>query len=131
SHGGRVEKFAGDAVMAAFGVPRAHEDDAERALRAALEIRAAVRELGAACRIGVDAGEVVTEETESTFATGQAVNMAARLQQSAEPNEILVGGGGGGWAAHAVELEPAGERSLDGFAAAVPVWRALCALERR
>jgi class 3 adenylate cyclase/tetratricopeptide (TPR) repeat protein len=131
SHGGRVEKFAGDAVMAAFGVPRAHEDDAERALRAALEIRAAVRELGAACRIGVDAGEVVTEETESTFATGQAVNIAARLQQSAEPNEILVGAAAYRLAAHAVELEPAGERSLDGFSKAVPVWRAVCALERR
>src|SRR6185312_10035448 len=55
AHGGIVEKFAGDAVMAAFGVPAVHEDDSERALRAALEIREAVAELGLECRIGVEA----------------------------------------------------------------------------
>src|SRR5919201_685671 len=72
THGGTIEKFAGDAVMAAFGVPLAHEDDAERALRAALEIRAAVAGLGVVCRVGVEAGEVVAEDGESTFATGEA-----------------------------------------------------------
>src|SRR3954454_15655534 len=61
THGGTVEKFAGDAVMAAFGVPRAHEDDAERALRAALAIIPAVEELGMSARIGVESGEVVVE----------------------------------------------------------------------
>jgi class 3 adenylate cyclase/tetratricopeptide (TPR) repeat protein len=131
AHGGTVEKFAGDAVMAAFGVPRAHEDDAERALRAAIEIRAAVGELGVECRIGVEAGEVVTDEADSTFATGQAVNTAARLQQLAEPNEILVGAGAHGLAAQAVEFEPAGAHSLGGFSEPVPVWRAVCASERR
>src|SRR5690349_23801618 len=69
AHGGTVEKFAGDAVMAAFGVPIAHEDDAERALRAALAIVPAVEELGFTVRIGVEAGEVVVEDGGSTFAT--------------------------------------------------------------
>src|SRR6188508_3745892 len=101
SHGGTVEKFAGDAVMAAFGIPLAHEDDAERALRAALEIRRAVEELGVECRIGVEAGEVLSEDTDLTLATGRAVNLAARLQQGAEPSEILVGPGVHRLGAHA------------------------------
>ena len=91
THGGTVEKFAGDAVMAAFGVPLAHEDDAERALRAALQIVPAVTELGLKVRIGVEAGEVVVEDAESTFATGEAVNLAARLQQAAPEDGILIG----------------------------------------
>src|SRR6188508_1814490 len=91
SHGGTVEKFAGDAVMAAFGVPLAHEDDAERALRAALAVVPAVEALGLAVRIGVESGEVVVEDAQSTFATGEAVNLAARLQQAAQPGEILLG----------------------------------------
>src|ERR671930_715549 len=61
THGGTVEKFAGDAVMAAFGVPRAHEDDAERALRAALQILPTVKELRLESCIGVEAGEVVAD----------------------------------------------------------------------
>src|ERR671922_1514463 len=73
-HGGTVEKFAGDAVMAAFGVPQAHEDDAQRAVRAALSILEAVDELELKARIGVEAGEVVTGAGDSTFATGEAVN---------------------------------------------------------
>src|SRR5436190_12220352 len=81
THGGTVEKFAGDAVMAAFGVPQAHEDDAERAIRAAMAIIDEVRELELQARIGVEAGEVVVDQTDSTFATGEAVNLAARLQQ--------------------------------------------------
>jgi len=90
-HGGVVEKFAGDAVMAAFGVPQAHEDDAERAARAALAILDAIADLGLDVRIGVEAGEVVVDDAESTFATGEPVNVAARLQQSAAPGEILMG----------------------------------------
>src|SRR5262249_56421286 len=74
NHGGTVEKFAGDAVMAAFGIPIAHEDDAERAVRAALSIVDRVRELGLDARIGVESGEVVVDQADSTFATGQAVH---------------------------------------------------------
>ena len=70
THGGTVEKFAGDAVMAAFGIPQAHEDDAERAIRAALGIIENVHELGVEARIGIETGEVVVDETDSTFATG-------------------------------------------------------------
>src|SRR5690242_51044 len=90
-HGGIVEKFAGDAVLAAFGIPQAHEDDAERAARAALAIREAVRELDLEARIGLEAGELVVDEADSSFATGEAVNLAARLQQAAQPGEILAG----------------------------------------
>ena len=86
-----VEKFAGDAVMAAFGIPQAHEDDAERAMRAALAILDAVHELELEARIGIESGEVVVDDGDSTFATGEAVNLAARLQQVAEPGQILIG----------------------------------------
>jgi class 3 adenylate cyclase/tetratricopeptide (TPR) repeat protein len=94
--GGRVEKFAGDAVMAAFGVPAAQEDHVERALHAALAMRRRLEELfGGALvlRIGVNTGEVVVGRAreESSFATGDAVNVAARLEQAAEPGDILVG----------------------------------------
>src|SRR5436190_4909103 len=91
THGGTVEKFAGDAVMAAFGIPQAHEDDAERAARAALGILDHAHEVGIEARIGIEAGEVVVDETDSTFATGQAVNVAARRQQAAGPGEDPVG----------------------------------------
>src|SRR5947209_9550323 len=81
-HGGTVEKFVGDAAMAVFGIPRAHEDDALRAVRAAAEIRAAVARLGLDVRIGVNTGEVVAGQGE-TLVTGDAVNLAARLEQAA------------------------------------------------
>ena len=90
SHGGSVEKFIGDAVMAVFGVPRVHEDDALRACRAAVEMREAFPDLGVQGRLGVNTGEVVTG-TEERLATGDAVNVAARLEQAAEPGEILLG----------------------------------------
>ncbi len=90
SHGGTVEKFIGDAVMAVFGVPVAHEDDALRACRAAVEMRDALPELGIRGRIGVNTGEVVTG-TEERLATGDAVNVAARLEQAAAPGEVLIG----------------------------------------
>src|SRR6266576_3618432 len=89
-HGGLVEKFIGDAVMAVFGVPVVHEDDALRAVRAAVEMRAALPELGVEGRIGVMTGEVVTG-TEEPLATGDAVNVAARLEQAAQPGEVLLG----------------------------------------
>jgi class 3 adenylate cyclase len=90
SHGGSVEKFIGDAVMAVFGVPALHEDDALRACRAAMEMRDALPELGVEGRIGVNTGEVLTGTSER-LATGDAVNVAARLEQAAEPGEVLVG----------------------------------------
>jgi class 3 adenylate cyclase/tetratricopeptide (TPR) repeat protein len=90
SHGGSVEKFIGDAVMAVFGVPVAHEDDALRACRAAVEMRDALPELGVEGRIGVNTGEVLAG-TEERLATGDAVNVAARLEQAAEPGEVLLG----------------------------------------
>src|SRR2546429_8807840 len=90
-HGGTVEKFVGDAVMAVFGVPVAHEDDALRAVRAAWEMRDALPELGVEARIGVNTGEVVTG-TEERLAYGDAVNVAARLPQAAQPREVLLGG---------------------------------------
>src|SRR5712691_3350013 len=91
THGGIVEKFAGDAVMAAFGVPLAHEDDAERAVRAGLATLERVKALGLEARIGIESGEVVADDGEATFATGEAVNLASRLQTAAGPNEIIVG----------------------------------------
>jgi class 3 adenylate cyclase/tetratricopeptide (TPR) repeat protein len=90
SHGGTVEKFIGDAVMAVFGVPVAHEDDALRACRAAVEMRDALPELGVEGRIGINTGEVLSG-TEERLATGDAVNVAARLEQAAEPGEVLIG----------------------------------------
>src|SRR4029079_7234612 len=90
SHGGSVEKFIGDAVMAGFGVPVVHEDDALRACRAAVEMREALPELGLEGRIGVNTGEVLAG-TEERLATGDAVNVAARLEQAANPGEVLVG----------------------------------------
>ncbi|HEY8644534.1 MAG TPA: adenylate/guanylate cyclase domain-containing protein [Gaiellaceae bacterium] len=89
-HGGTVEKFVGDAVMAVFGVPVSREDDALRAVRAAWEMRTAVGELGLQARIGVNTGEVVAGEGD-TLVTGDAVNVAARLEQAAEPGEVLIG----------------------------------------
>jgi class 3 adenylate cyclase len=94
--GGTVEKFAGDAVMAVFGVPEALEDHVERALHAALAMQRQTHEvlgLGLDLRIGIDTGEVVVGAARegSSFATGAAVNVAARLEQAAESGSILVG----------------------------------------
>ena len=99
THGATVEKFIGDAVMAVFGVPAAHDDDAERAVRAAFALHARVAELardrplGFALRVGVNTGEAVTGSGggDQFLVTGPVVNVAARLQQAAQPGEILVG----------------------------------------
>jgi class 3 adenylate cyclase/tetratricopeptide (TPR) repeat protein len=126
SYGGTVEKFAGDAVVAVFGVPIAHEDDAERAVRAAV----AILETGDGdlpVRIGIEAGEVVAETGDSTFATGEALNVAARLQQCAEPGEILIGPTAYGLTADRITVEPVGNRSLKGLAEDMPVRRVVCA----
>ena len=102
-HGGLVEKFIGDALMAVFGVPELHEDDALRAVRAAAQMRAALSDLNEqfranwgitiASRTGVNTGEVVTVESpmEQRLATGDAINVAARLEQSAAAGEIFLG----------------------------------------
>jgi class 3 adenylate cyclase len=129
THGGTVEKFAGDAVMSAFGVPLAHEDDAERAVRAAVGILERVRELGLEARIGVESGEVVAEDGESTFATGEAVNLAARLQQHAATNEILVGPGAASLLRDRVELEPLHPIELRGWQEPVLAHRVLCVVD--
>ena len=125
AYGGTVEKFAGDAVMAAFGVPIAHEDDAERAVRAALEIVPRVEELQLSVRIGVESGEIVIDESDSTFATGEAVNLAARLQQAAQPGEILLGSAARRLAASAVEVDDAGPLEVKGRREPLWTWRAL------
>jgi class 3 adenylate cyclase/tetratricopeptide (TPR) repeat protein len=122
SHGGTVEKFIGDAVMAVFGVPQVHEDDALRACRAAVEMRAALPELGLQARIGLNTGEVVTG-TEERLATGDAVNVAARLEQAAQPGEILLGAETLALVQRAVETEPLEPLELKGKGSPVPVFR--------
>src|SRR5918992_2096692 len=101
-HGGTVEKYIGDAIMAVFGVPRLHEDDPLRAVRAAWDMRAAIDVLnaevlrdhgvGLRVRIGVNTGEVVAGDPSGgqRLVTGDAVNVAARLEQAAQPGEILI-----------------------------------------
>ena len=123
-HGGTVEKFAGDAVMAAFGVPQSHEDDAERAVKAALAI---LESVDLPARIGVESGEVVTESTDSTFATGDAVNLAARLQQAAEPGQVIIGPGTHRLTLGRVETEDLGPIEIRGRAEPVWAWLAISA----
>ncbi len=124
SHEGSVEKFIGDAVMAVFGVPQVHEDDALRACRAGMEMVAAFPELGVQGRIGINTGEVVTG-TEERLAAGDAVNVAARLQQAAEPNEILFGEMTLELVRGAVASQPAGPLELKGKRAPVTAHRLL------
>jgi class 3 adenylate cyclase/predicted ATPase len=126
AHGGSVEKFIGDAVMAVFGVPVTHEDDALRACRAAVEMRDALPELGIAGRIGVNTGEVVTGTAER-LATGDAVNVAARLEQAAQPGEVLVGEPTLGLVRGAVEVEAAGPLKLQGKLEPVMAYRLVTA----
>lgn len=124
SHGGTVEKFIGDAVMAVFGVPVVHEDDALRACRAAVEMRDALPAFGIAGRIGVMTGEVVTG-TEERLATGDAVNVAARLEQAAEPGEVLIAEETLRLVQDAVEVESLEPLQLKGKAEAVRAFRLL------
>ncbi len=121
-HEGSVEKFIGDAVMAVFGVPALHEDDALRAVRAALEMRDALPDLGLQGRIGVMTGEVVTG-TEERLATGDAVNVAARLEQAAEPDEVLIGASTLALVRGAVDVEPVEPLALKGKADPVAAYR--------
>ena len=126
THGGIVEKFAGDAVMAAFGIPQAHEDHAERGVRAALGIIEGVKELGLEVRIGIESGEVVVDSAESTFATGEAVNLAARLQQAAPVDSILIGSGAHRLTLGRFEVEDEGPVEIKGRADPVWAWRVVC-----
>jgi class 3 adenylate cyclase/tetratricopeptide (TPR) repeat protein len=121
SHGGTVEKFIGDAVMAVFGVPQVHEDDALRACRAAVEMRGALPSLGVQARIGVNTGLVVTGTTER-LATGDAVNVAARLEQAAKPGAILIGEETLRLVRGSVEVEPVEPLALKGKAEPVPAF---------
>jgi class 3 adenylate cyclase/tetratricopeptide (TPR) repeat protein len=131
-HGGTVEKFAGDAVMAVFGVPVLHEDDALRAVRAADALRETMRSLNdeleneygmqLMLRIGVNTGEVVTG-TEEQLATGDAVNLAARLEQAAAPGEILLGAETLALVREAVIAEPLAPFAVKGKREPVPAWR--------
>ena len=127
-HGGTVEKFIGDAVMAVFGVPVVHEDDALRACRAAVEMRDALPELGINGRIGVNTGEVVTG-TEERLATGDAVNVAARLEQAAQPGEVLIGETTHALVHEAVLADPVEPLTLKGKSDPVPAYRLLAVLD--
>ncbi len=132
-HGGSVEKFIGDAVVAVFGVPAAHEDDALRACRAAVEMREAFAGLGFEGRIGVSTSEVVTG-TKERLATGDALNVAARLQQAARPGEVLIAEATRVLVGSAVDVEPLEPLLLKGKREPVPAFRLLearAALERR
>ena len=121
-HEGTVEKFVGDAVMAVFGVPAAHEDDAFRAAHAAIEMREAMPALGVAARIGVNTGEVVSG-TEERLATGDAVNVAARLEQAAQPGDVLMGAATVALLGTAAEVEPVGPLTVRGKAEPLVAYR--------
>jgi class 3 adenylate cyclase/tetratricopeptide (TPR) repeat protein len=128
-YGGTVEKFIGDAVMAVWGAPTAHEDDAERAVRAALELVDAVRGLGPGieARAAVLTGEaaVTLGATNQGMVAGDLVNTAARLQSAALPGTVLVGEATQRATAKAIAFEEAGEQVLKGKTAPVPAWRAM------
>ena len=136
-HGGTVEKYAGDAVMAAFGIPVSHEDDALRAARAAFDIRAGIaalneqlgreHDVGLEIRIGIEAGEVVATPTEvrQRLVTGEAVGVAAKLEQAAAPDEIVIGERAGRLIDHVARLEPLGELAIKGLSRGVHAFRLL------
>ena len=137
AHGGTVEKFIGDAVMAVFGIPQVHEDDALRAVRAADGIRTALAELNAELeagrgfairfRTGLMTGEVVAADGASatTLVTGDTVNTAARLEQAAPPGEILLGEPTYRLVRDAVEVEPVPAFEAKGKALPVAAYRLL------
>jgi class 3 adenylate cyclase/tetratricopeptide (TPR) repeat protein len=134
-HGGVVEKFIGDAVMAVFGIPRLHEDDPIRAIRAAAEMQTALADLNEqlqaeravtlAIRTGLMTGEVVAGDPSAgqRLVTGDTVNTAARLEQAAQPGEILVGETTYRLVRDAVKVEAAEPLTLKGKAESVPAYR--------
>jgi class 3 adenylate cyclase/tetratricopeptide (TPR) repeat protein len=134
-YGGTVEKFIGDAVMAVWGAPTAHEDDAERAVRAALDLVDAVKTLGPGiqARAGVLTGEaaVTLGATNQGMVAGDLVNTASRLQSVAPPGAVLVGEATERAASRAIAFEEAGGQILKGKTAPVPAWRALRVVAER
>jgi class 3 adenylate cyclase/tetratricopeptide (TPR) repeat protein len=135
AHGGTVEKFIGDAVMAVFGIPQVHEDDALRAVRAAAEIRGVLAAINAELgvtrgiavrfRTGVNTGEVVAGDPDggTTLVTGDAVNTAARLEQAAPPGEILLGRLTYSLVRDAVDAELVDPIAAKGKAEPIEAWR--------
>jgi len=133
-YGGTIEKFIGDAVMAVWGTPVVQEDDAERAVRAALDLTAAVAELGAEsgapdlrARAGVltgDAAVTIGAEGQGMVA-GDLVNTASRIQSAATPGAVLVGDATRRATEASVEYEDAGSHEMKGKAEPVPLWRAV------
>jgi class 3 adenylate cyclase/tetratricopeptide (TPR) repeat protein len=134
-YGGSVEKFIGDAVMAVWGAPVAHEDDAERAVRAGLEIADAVKVLGPSitARAGVLTGEaaVTLGAVGQGMVAGDLVNTASRLQSAAAPGTVLVGEATQRAASRAIAFAEAGELTLRGKTAPVQAWRALRVVAER
>ncbi len=134
-YGGTVEKFIGDAVMAVWGAPIAHEDDAERAVRAALELVAEVRDLGQnlQARAGVLTGEaaVTLGATNQGMVAGDLVNTASRIQSVAAPGTVLVGEATQRAAGRAIAFEPAGVHELKGKETPVSTWQALRVVSKR
>ena len=134
-HGGTIEKYIGDAVMAVFGIPVLHEDDALRAVRAAADMQEAMRSLGAdlirdygrgvKARIGVNTGEVIAGDASSGhgFATGDTVNVAARFEQAAPSGEILIGEETYRRVRDWVEVEPVEPLELKGKSERMPAFR--------
>jgi len=140
-HGGTVEKFIGDAVMAVFGIPELHEDDALRAVRAAAELREALSQLNdelerefavrIGIRVGVNTGEVVAGDGTGgqMLVTGDAVNVAKRLEEAARTGEILIGEPTRRLVENAVVLEPRAELELKGKAGKHALWNVLAVIE--
>ena len=132
-YGGSLEKFIGDAVMAVWGTPIAHEDDAERAVRTALEVVAAVETIAPpgsghlVARAAITTGEaaVTIDATGQGMVTGDLVNTASRLQGAAEPGTVLVDDVTRRVIGRAIDFEPGGEQTLKGKASAVASWRAV------
>jgi class 3 adenylate cyclase/tetratricopeptide (TPR) repeat protein len=134
-HGGTTEKFIGDAIMATFGIPRAHEDDALRAVRTAAEMRDSLgrlnqefeRDWGVAIltRTGLNTGEVITGDVQAgtTFVTGDAVNVAARLEESASPGQILIGDATYRLIRGLVTAEPVAPFAVKGKTEPVTAWK--------
>src|SRR6266568_4002851 len=140
-HGGTVEKFIGDAVMAVFGIPELHEDDALRAVRAATELRAAMARLNQeleeqlgvhiGIRVGLNTGEVVAGDGTGgqMLVTGDPVNVAKRLEEAARTGEILVGDGTRRLVENAALLEPRDELTVKGKSGPVLAWNLLGVIE--
>jgi class 3 adenylate cyclase/tetratricopeptide (TPR) repeat protein len=138
-HGGRIEKFIGDAIMAVFGLPHSNEDDALRAVRAAIEMKTALAAVNGELyeqwgvtlenRTGVNTGEVIAADSADAqrLVTGDAVNVAARLEQAAPSLEILIGESTYRLVRHAVEVETVEPLELKGKSQRIPAYKLLSA----